>query len=96
MAYQHVINNELVDFTEEEATARKQEEDAWAASAPARAFKILREERDKKLKACDWMANSDVTLADSWKTYRQELRDLPAQYNNSTVLGTITWPTEPS
>ena len=24
----------------------------------------------------DWMANSDVTMSNDWKTYRQELRDI--------------------
>ena len=96
MPRHHNINGSSVPFTDEEERAKDAEEEAWAAAAPARAFEKLREERDKKLNACDWMANSDVTLADSWKTYRQELRDLPAQYNNDTIIGTITWPTEPS
>ena len=96
MTYYKNVNNELVPFSEEETTARKAEEDAWAAAAPTRAFEKLREERDKKLNACDWMACSDLTLADQWKLYRQALRDLTAQYNDDTLVGTITWPTEPS
>ena len=60
-------------------------------------MKLLREERDRRIRKSDWMGNSDSpTMSDAWKTYRQELRDLPSKYNNSTVLGTITWPTEPS
>ena len=32
--------------------------------------------------ATDWMASSDVTMPDSIKTWRQQLRDLPQ--NNTT------------
>ena len=45
----------------------------------------------------------DLTLSDAWKTYRQELRDLPGTLNDTTVQkifrevdGDIDWPTEPS
>ena len=44
----------------------------------AEPMRLLRVERDRLLAETDWMANSDVTLADNWKTYRQALRDLPA------------------
>ena len=54
---------------------------------------ILRIKRNKKLAKSDWMANSDVTMTDAWKTYRQALRDLPA---NTADPKNPTWPTEPS
>ena len=38
------------------------------------------------------MANSDVTMSDAWKTYRQALRDLPA---NTKDPANPTWPTKP-
>ena len=38
--------------------------------------------RNEKLKSTDWMANSDVTMPDYIKTWRQTLRDLPQ--NNTT------------
>ncbi len=66
---------------------------------PAR---LLRVERDKRLAKCDWRANSDVTLPDAWKTYRQQLRDLPASANPKLDEyfeldpSSVTWPTEPS
>lgn len=53
----------------------------------------LRVRRNNKLAKSDWMANSDVTMTDAWKTYRQALRDLPA---NTADPKTPTWPTEPS
>ena len=62
----------------------------------AKSWMDLREERNLRLAKSDWMANSDVTMSDAWKTYRQELRDLPSTLNDTTVQQTITWPDEPS
>lgn len=62
----------------------------------------LRARRDKLLEQCDWMANSDVTMSDAWKTYRQALRDLPASttpvLDDNAPIGitSVTWPTKPS
>ena len=54
---------------------------------------LLRNTRNKKLSKTDWMANSDVTMSDGWKTYRQELRDITKNY---TSLINVVWPTEPN
>ena len=48
------------------------------------------------------MANSDVTMTDAWKTYRQALRDLPASSTpklnsiDDLDMTSVTWPTKPS
>ena len=55
-------------------------------------WKQLRSERNALLQQTDWMACSDVTMSDAWKTYRQALRDLPA---NTTDPANPTWPTKP-
>ncbi len=89
----HNINGEMVQFTADEETARDAEEKTWADAADTRAAVQVREERDALLASTDWMANSDVTLADNWKTYRKALRDVPAQ---SGFPNSITWPTKPS
>ena len=68
----------------------------------AEPMRLLRVERDRLLAETDWMANSDVTLADNWKTYRQQLRDLPASASpklssdGSLDMSSVTWPTKPS
>ena len=68
----------------------------------AEPMRLLRLERDKRLSSCDWRASSDLTISDSWKTYRQALRDLPASAspsldsNGNLDLTSVTWPTEPS
>ena len=68
----------------------------------AEPMRILREERNILLAPSDWMANSDVTMSNEWKTYRQALRDLPASStptldsNGYLNMSSVTWPTEPS
>ena len=68
----------------------------------AEPMRLLRLERNSRLTACDWRASSDLTLADSWKTYRQSLRDLPASAspkldaNGNLDMSSVTFPTEPS
>ena len=89
----HNINGERVQFTAAEETARDEEEQAWADGANDRAAVQVRDERDAKLAASDWMANSDVTMSADWTTYRQALRDVPAQAGFPT---NVTWPVEPS
>ena len=61
---------------------------------------MLRNLRNDLLRDSDWVAakafEGGTTVSSAWKTYRQELRDLPSTLNDTTVQGTITWPTEPS
>ena len=52
----------------------------------------VRAERDALLAASDYMALAD-RITDGWRTYRQALRDLPAQ---AGFPENITWPVEPS
>ena len=73
--------------TWEDVSAKK---DALIAAEPMR---LLREERNMRIAKSDWMANSDVTMSDEWKTYRQALRDIT---KTATSLDDVTWPTEPS
>ena len=84
-----------VELSDEEHAARIAEEKVWSDEAPVRAFSGLREVRNEKLAETDFYANSDVTMSDDMKAYRKALRDLPATLNNSTVVGTITWPEKP-
>ena len=55
-------------------------------------LKNIREERNNLLEETDWMGNSDVTMSDAWKTYRQALRDLPATTSDPA---NPTYPTKP-
>tara|TARA_B100000508_G_C11411614_1_gene253555 strand:+ start:692 stop:973 length:282 start_codon:yes stop_codon:yes gene_type:complete len=93
MVRYHNINGKKVQFTDAEETARDAEEKTWNDAASTRAWFSVRQKRNAKLAETDWMANSDVTMSDEWKTYRQALRDLPASGSDPDDL---SWPTEPS
>ena len=93
--YMKSVDGVISEMSDEEHAARVAEEKVWADNAPVRAFKRLRRERNEKLVETDFYANSDVTMSDDMKAYRKALRDLPASYNDSTVVGTITWPEKP-
>ena len=91
----HNINGNQVQFTAEEETARDNEEAAWANAAPARALADLRARRNRLLAETDFYGNSDVTMSDDMKTYRQALRDLPAGKDTVEKCENATWPTKP-
>ena len=84
-------NVQVVDLTAEEISIYEANEKAWNDAAPARAMADIRAERNAKLAASDWRGISDNNMSDSWKTYRQQLRDFPANVD----LSNITWPKEP-
>ena len=66
----------------------------------AEPMRLLREERDLRLAATDWWASSDLTMSSDRTTYRQALRDLPANQtptiDGEGALQNVTWPTKPS
>ena len=86
--------------TEEEINAKVVE---LEAEEP---FKLLREERNKKLAETDWTQLKDIDLdiirERDWKNYRQALRDLPSKSNpkldgsGKLDMSSITWPDKPS
>ena len=56
------------------------------------AWSNLRTKRNQLIAETDYLALSDATLTDDMKTYRQTLRDLPA---NTTDPANPVWPTKP-
>ena len=79
-----------------------------AALDAAEPMRLLRIERDKRLRETDFLALGDVTMSDNWKTYRQALRDLPATQTPALIdqekeldeleigIKNVTFPTKPS
>tara|TARA_R100000742_G_C4276282_1_gene97242 strand:+ start:1982 stop:2395 length:414 start_codon:yes stop_codon:yes gene_type:complete len=68
-------------------------------------YEQVREKRNKKLTGSDWTQYTDSPLDSTkkteWATYRQALRDLPANLTDSNVKDVIYvshsfWPTKPS
>lgn len=56
--------------------------------------------RTRKLKLSDWTQGADSPLNDAkkaeWATYRQALRDMPANSANWATIDDIVWPSQPS
>ena len=92
MTRYHATPEGNVPFTAEEEAEWDAMEAAYAAGADTRKSEEVRQERNQLLSETDWMAGSDITMSDEWRTYRQALRDIPSQegFPNS-----VTWPTAP-
>ena len=92
MTRYHATSEGQVPFTPEEEAEWDAKEAEWAAGESDRKAEAIRTERNKLLTETDWMANTDVTMSDAWRTYRQELRDITSQ---PTFPDEVVWPTKP-
>ena len=90
------VDGVLVELTDEEQAFRDAEEKAWADGEADRNMAELRRQRNKLLIETDYMALSDVTMTDAWKTYRQELRDITKQTPTDIRLSNIKFPKKPT
>ena len=77
-----LYNGVLRDMTAEEQKAYDAQMAIFDAERPSRKLSQIKRIRLEKLESTDYMANSDVTMPDYIKTWRQTLRDLPQ--NNTT------------
>ena len=89
------VDGVLVELTDEEQAFRDAEEKAWTDGQVDRDLAELRKQRNKLLVETDYMALSDVTMTDAWKTYRQELRDITKTYKSINDKG-FAFPTKPT
>ena len=76
----HATPTGTIPFTAEEEIQRDAEEQAWNDKAGERKLKEIKDIRLGKLKETDYMANSDYTMPENIKTWRQSLRDIPQTY----------------
>ena len=83
--------SKTVDLTEDEIKKFNAEVAAGPTELESK-LENIRMIRNGLLADTDWMANSDVTMSDAWKKYRQDLRDITKGVTLSTE---ITWPTAP-
>jgi len=75
------------------AQTAAEQETAYKAMKDAECAASVRRQRTEKLNDCDWTQIADSTAnKTAWATYRQQLRDIPAQ---SGFPWTITWPESP-
>ena len=96
MTYTHkMVDGVRVDLTDAEKTALETQDTEWKKNKSARQLSKLRKERNSLLAETDWMANSDVTMSDTWKAYRQELRDITKTYTSMSDTG-FKFPDKPT
>jgi hypothetical protein len=62
-------------------------------------LEILRNKRNALLKESDWTQLNDCPLSDTekteWQTYRQALRDLPENYQDTDNIDDVVFPNLP-
>ena len=95
-----LLNGEITEWHSSDITQPLQDEiDAKIRELQAEEpYRLLRIERDRLLKETDWRASSDRVLRESWRAYRQALRDLPANAkpkldaNDNLDMSSVAWP----
>ena len=102
---------DTLEWSEKKSIPKPTKEDLESKLAvinAAEPMRRLRLHRDKLLQECDWRVtkadDTGVTLSNDWKTYRQQLRDLPSTQNpiisdmedDNIGISSVTWPTKPS
>ena len=75
------INNKIVDATAEQEAEFLARQKKWLDNKANRKLTIIKEMRLQKLIETDYLANSDVTMPDNIKTWRQSLRDIPQDFS---------------
>ena len=89
-----LVDGVEIEMTNAEIALKQAEDKANLEGTLVQRMALLRNKRNILLAETDWMANSDVTIADNWKTYRQALRDLPS-HSNWPNLEDADWPSAP-
>ena len=73
----------VVDYTAEEQAAY--DDYNSTEKVTARKLEQVKEIRLEKLQETDYLANTDVVMADNVKTWRQSLRDIPANHTDEAA-----------
>ena len=89
--------DEIILLDDYEKPSREAFEAKLQELIDAQPWNDLREERNKRLSQCDWVATRAFTtntpVPEEWKTYMQALRDLPATTEDPS---NPVWPQEPT
>ena len=79
------INSVVRDMTTEEQAEYDARQIENNNSKASRKLLKIKQIRLQKLIETDYLANSDVTMPDNVKTWRQTLRDLPANHTDEAA-----------
>jgi len=78
--YDNIVG--LRDMTADEKSKRDAEIKEWNDESATRKLAQIKEIRLEKLIETDYLANSDVTMPDNIKTWRQSLRDITSNHTD--------------
>jgi len=76
-------NNGVIELNDIQKQAIADEWNAYANKSDERKLAEIKKVRLQKLEETDYMANSDYTMPSYIKTWRQSLRDIPANNDSS-------------
>ena len=81
----YIVNENGVEreATEQEKADIIARNKAWEDDTANRQLAEIRQIRNQKLLETDYLAMSDNTMSDEMKTYRQNLRNIPQDYDSS-------------
>jgi len=83
------VNGKLIKMSAEEITERQIEVNDFNSKSSERKLALIKELRLQKLIETDYLANSDVTMPDNIKTWRQSLRNLPQDFSTEKEYDTL-------
>ena len=89
MVLYKATKNGKVEMTADEEASLRAEWKAWEDTSSERKLTKIKEIRLEKLIETDYLANSDVTMPDNIKTWRQSLRDIPANHTDENAYNLL-------
>jgi len=89
------VNGVEIELTDKEQAELEASEKKWKDGEADRDLAELRDKRNMLLSVTDYMGNSDVTMSEEWKTYRQQLRDITKTFKSMNDKD-FKFPTKPT
>jgi len=78
-----IVDGKVVELTDEQKQVYVDKWNVELAKEPSKKLVRIKNIRNEKLLETDYFGVSDRTMSDAMKTYRQNLRDIPANYDSS-------------
>ena len=86
----HKITNGIeIELTADELAEYNAKQTAWNNASADRKLAEIKSLRLERLIDTDWYANSDVVMPDNIKTWRQSLRDIPANHTDENAYNLL-------
>jgi len=85
--YDNIVG--LRDRTSEEEEQYAKDQKEYQDNIVPKKLAYIKELRLQRLIETDYLANSDVTMPDNVKTWRQTLRDLPANHTDEAAYDAL-------